>query len=141
MQAQSLQAHQGALNIIAPGAAIPPGAEWQRRAIERYRRRRPDAEAALRVDIAARVARLTGHDVDPSTVVVDEQLQAALATIDGVPFRWDRTHLTVIRPCAHCGLGSFASPPIHDAGDLGYALSDWRPLHPDCQPFEPDDIH
>jgi hypothetical protein len=141
VQAQSLQAHQGTLNIVALGAAIAPGAEWQRRAVERYRRQQPDAAAALRAEIAARVGRLTGRAVDLSMVVVNEQQQAALVTIDAVQFRWDRTHLTVIRPCAHCGLGSFASPPIHDTGDLGYALSDWKPLHPDCQLFEPDDIH
>ena len=139
MQAQSLQAHQGTLTIVAPGARAAPGAEWQRRAVERYRRQQPDAAAALRADIAARVGRLTGRGIDLSMVVVDEQQQVALVTIDGVQFRWDRSQLTVIRPCAHCGLGSFASAPIRDARDLGHALSDWKPLHPDCQPFEPDD--
>lgn len=87
------------------------------------------------------MGRLTGRIIDLSTVVVNEQQQAALVTIDAVQFRWDRTHLTVIRPCAHCGLGSFASPPIRDARDLGYALSGFQSLHPYCQPFEPDDIH
>jgi hypothetical protein len=140
MQTQSL-AHEGTLNIIALGAALAPGAEWQRRAVERYRRQRPDAAAALRAEIAAPVGRLTGRTVDLSTVVVDEQQQAALVTIDGVQFHWDRSQLTLIRPCAHCGLGSFASPPIRGAHDLGYALSGWKPLHRDCQPFEPDDIH
>lgn len=124
MQTQRIQTDQGVLNSVARGAANAPGADWQRRAVERYRRQQPDAAAALRTEIAARVGKLTGRVIDPSAIVVEEQLQAALVSVDGIQFRWDRSYLTVIRPCAYCGLGRFASPPIRDMRDLGYVLSD-----------------
>lgn len=139
MQTQSMLAPTAELNIVVIGGAATSGSEWQRRAIEGYRRQRPGAAASLRNEIAARVGRLIGRSIDVSTVVVDEQHQAALLTVDGVQFRWDRSELTIIRPCAHCGVGRFASPPIRDVRDLGYALSDWTPVDPHCEPFEPDE--
>ena len=41
--------------------------------------------------------------------------------------------LTLVHACADCGSGEFESPPLRDAADVGYALSAWRPAHPNCQ--------
>lgn len=120
-----------------PSGVTPPGA-WQAWAISVYQQ--SDPAATLRAELAAAVHALTGRLVDERSVVVDQEQRAALASVDDVRFQWAEAQLTVIRPCAHCGLGALASPPIQHVQALGYALSDWQPLHDDCRPFDPDEM-
>jgi hypothetical protein len=129
-------------NLMSPARKPDPrsGDSWQERAIAAYRLGQPD-EAALRLKLAAAVYALTGRTVAPDAIFVDLVARAASAPVDGVLFRWADGQLHLLRPCAHCGLGAFASPPLQRAEDLGFALNSWRPLHDDCQPFEADAIY
>jgi hypothetical protein len=111
---------------------------WQDRAVRAYRESRPEADATLRTQLIDAVYSVTGKRLDPQTIVIDQAHQIAFGDLDGVRFRLTPNELAVIRPCAHCGLGAFAGPPIERLADLGYALSDWQPLHAGCRPFEAD---
>jgi hypothetical protein len=115
----------------------PQSTSWQARAIAAHSREQLDA-AALRLKLTTAVDTLTGRAVEAGAIFADPPGQVASAHVDGVLFRWADSQLVVIRPCAHCGLGAFASPPVGRAEELGYALSDWQPLHDDCRPFEAD---
>jgi hypothetical protein len=138
--------HTAELSTPAAGgptsAARTPGPQtsWQAHAIAAYRLSRPD-EAALHQRLAAAVHALTGRTVAPEAIVVDLMGRSASAPVDGMRFRWAGGQLRLLRPCAHCGLGAFASPPLGGAEDLGFALSGWQPLHDDCRPFEADTIY
>jgi hypothetical protein len=114
---------------------------WQDRAVRAYRESGPESDAALRTHLFDAVYACTGKRLTPGTVVVDQQQRLAYGTLDGVRFCLTPNYLTIVRPCAHCGLGAFAGPPITALADLGYALSDWQPLHADCRPFEADELH
>jgi hypothetical protein len=118
----------------------PRSSSWQARAIAAYRLSQPD-EAALRLKLAAAVHALTGRAIAPDAILVDLTGRAASARADGARFRWADGQLHLLRPCAHCGLGAFASPPLRSAAELGFALSDWQPLHDDCLAFEADEIN
>jgi hypothetical protein len=127
-----------------PGAVQRPGftpqqSSWQTRAITAYHHSQPH-EAALRQQLAAAVHALTGRSIDDAAIVVDLPGRTAFARIDGIHFRWANGELSVVRPCAHCGLGAFVSLPVQGAEELGFALSDWQPLHEDCRPFEADEV-
>ena len=117
-----------------------PANSWQARAIAAYQRNQPD-EATLRHELTAALHALTGQAVAGDAIIVDLTGRAATARLDGALFRWADGGLHLIRPCAHCGHGTFSSPPLRDAEELGFVLSAWRPLHEDCRPFEADDIH
>lgn len=113
--------------------------DWRTRVIQAYHRSRPDG-VTLAGELVAALHQLTGRAPDPDTIVVDPAGPAAWGSVDGVRFRWNQGQLVTVRPCAHCGHGSFASQPLLTKQELGYALSVWQPLHTDCQPFIADDV-
>lgn len=111
---------------------------WQDRAIALYQRSRTSEMIRLSTELAARLHLLTGRTIAPDAVYVDPDVHTATVRVDGVVFRLRERDLVVIRPCAHCGIGSFASPPIASPADLGYALGAWQPLCPHCVPEDED---
>lgn len=113
-------------------------ARWKARAAAAYRQLRADTPASLRAGLTDAVRALTGQSLPPAAVIVDGEPPAAHATLGGVHFTWARSRLSLIRPCAHCAQGAFASQPLEGMADLGYALGVWEPLHLDCRPFEGD---
>ncbi|NTU79503.1 MAG: hypothetical protein HGA45_08890 [Chloroflexales bacterium] len=115
----------------------PHRTDWQARAIAAYSREQLDA-AALRLKLTTAVHTLTSRTVETGAIFADPLGQVASARVDGVLFRWADSQLVVIRPCAHCGLGTFTSPAVGRVADLGFALGAWQPLHDDCRPFEAD---
>ena len=130
---------QPTANAARPLSIAPQHTGWQACAIAAHQRNQPD-EAALRRQLAAAAHALTGSSVEDDAMVVDLPGRTAFALVDGVRFRWVHGELFVVRPCAHCGLGAFVSLPIHVAEELGFVLSDWKPLHDDCRPFEADEV-
>ena len=54
-----------------------------------------------------------------------------------VRFRLQHQEVVLLRPCAYCGTGEFASDPLITKGDLGYTLGVWRPLHHGCEGEDP----
>lgn len=125
-----------ALQYTRPAAAAQ-GDDWKTRAIGTYRQRRQRDGAALRSALAQHVRALIGREVAADAMWVDLDQRVALATVDGVRFRWEPAQLVLLRPCALCGTGQFASPPLTSQADVGYALSVWQPRHPECQPDDP----
>jgi hypothetical protein len=117
-------------------AADQPGG-WQDRAITAYLRVERDEAAYLQADLSARVLALTSITLTESSIYVDHACRFAVVALDGVVFRLERKELVVVRPCSYCGWGEFASPPISNLVDLGYALSGWQPRCPDCTPADP----
>lgn len=114
------------------------GAGWRAEVIRAYDQAlgsRPDPAGEL----ATAVRRLTGRALAPDAIIVDAANGAAFGIIDGARLRWSEGRLALIRPCDHCGCGAFASPPLHSAEELGFALSAWQALHRDCQPFVADE--
>jgi hypothetical protein len=95
--------------------------------------------AHLRTELATQVSMLTGCAIPESTITADPAARRATAAMDGVVFQLQGHRLILLRHCAHCGTGLFASPPIESRSDLGYALAAWRPYHPDCVPTDPPD--
>lgn len=116
-------------------APIAAGA-WRTRAIAAFRQAEPDS-AALRAEMAARLRSLTGSTIAPERIHADAATGTAAAVVDGAVFRLVGQDLVLLRPCAHCGVGQFASPTIRDLADLGSALVVWKPLHDDCRPEDP----
>src|SRR5579859_2322348 len=96
-----------------------PRHTWQAEAIETYRLHLIDDESALRQELADRVGSLTGFRVAPSSVAVDRDARVAFVALDGVLFRLQRHEIVLLRPCAYCGTGEFASAPLETQGDLG----------------------
>jgi hypothetical protein len=113
------------------------GGIWQTEAIEHCRRTMIGEAAALRQELVDRVAALTGCLVAPSSVIVDRDTRVAFLTLDGVRFRLQRREVVLLRPCAYCGTGEFASEALTTRSDLGHALSIWQPLHHDCNIEDP----
>lgn len=122
------------LKLDTPAAASP---DWKAQAISTYLQRRQHAGSSLRQALARQVQRLTGRELDGDYIWVDPQGEAAFATVDGIRFRLSAAGLQVLRPCAHCGIGEFASPAIESVADLGHALADWEPHHPACEAEDP----
>src|SRR5215469_11441342 len=110
---------------------------WQREAIEVYRRAKLEEESVMRAELANRVAALTGCRIPPQQVVADRVARVAFLALDGVRFRLWHHDVVLLRPCAHCGTGVFASDPLTTKGDLGHALGVWRPLHHGCEVDNP----
>ncbi|GAB4441274.1 MAG: hypothetical protein OHK0015_38400 [Chloroflexi bacterium OHK40] len=122
-----------ALGLAAPTLSLESLAgpdDW----MDRLSYTRYDDEAALRRELIRRVRSLTGVVPAAEAVWVDGARHAAGVALDGVRFRLERGELVLLRPCAHCGTGLLASPPLRSPEDLGYALLAWQPLHGDCQP-------
>ena len=111
--------------------------DWKAQMITTYQRHRQDEDSALRIALARRLRALIGVEVNLDGIWVDLDERSALVTVDGVRFRWEQSQLVVLRPCALCGGGQFASPPLTSRADVGYALSAWQPHHPHCQPDDP----
>ncbi len=115
-------------------AALPA---WQAAALATYSKEMglggPGAE------LAARVQALTGCEIPDTAIILDASARRATTTLDGVVFRLQGSDLLVLRSCAYCGVGRFASPPIASSANLGHALSDWRPYHVGCAPDDPTD--
>ncbi len=112
---------------------------WREEAIAAARREATTAALTLRADLASRVRALTASPVAPDSVYADSDAGSATVTVDGTTFRLAQGTLVVLRPCAHCGTGQFASPPIASVADLGRALDGWQPSHDDCRPEDPAD--
>ncbi len=110
---------------------------WQARAAAAYRQARPAMSAEMRADMAARLLALTGQAIAPEMIFVEPHTGTAVTVVDGVVFRLAQGALLMVRPCAHCGTGQFVSPAIAGNADLGYALTEWEPLHPCCAPDDP----
>jgi len=111
--------------------------DWQAEAIAVYRQGEHETVAALGADLRRRLLALTGHLLAPNAIYVDGATQTAQAKVDGMLFRLQRQELMLIKDCAWCGQGQYASPSIANRADLGYALSVWEPHCPDCQPEDP----
>lgn len=111
--------------------------DWKTQLITTYQQHLQYEGASLRITLAQRVRALTGHTVDVDAIWVDLEERIALATVDGVRFRWAQSQLVMLRPYALCGSGQFASPPLTCQADVGYALSAWQPRHPQCEPGDP----
>jgi hypothetical protein len=111
--------------------------DWKTQMIATYQQHRQYEGSALRIALAQRVRALTGREVNVDAIWVDLDERIALATVDSVRFRWEQSQLVMLRPCALCGSGQFASPPLTSQADVGYALSAWQPHHPQCQPDDP----
>ena len=112
----------------------------QERAIATYQRTERDRLLNVRMEITFRVRALTGESVAPDAVFVDRESGTATVVVDGVVFRLAQGGLSILRPCANCGTGQFASSAITTVADLHYALAGWKPLHADCQDEDPADI-
>jgi hypothetical protein len=94
-------------------------------------------ESALRKELVDRVGMLTGRRVVSSLVGVDGDARVAFVALDGVRFRLRRHEVVLLRPCAYCGTGEFASDPLIAQEDLGHALGVWQPLHRECEVDDP----
>jgi hypothetical protein len=115
----------------------PDNTSWQRRALAEHAHSTDDRRDALRSDLALRVAALTEQPVAPATIYVDDAARFAIVNVDGAVFRLQDRDLTLLRPCVHCGTGQYASTPLATLADLGYALGEWDPHCPHCEPVDP----
>ena len=122
-------------NEQSPAAEVV--SPWREEAIIAFRRGERTLALALRTDLAARIRAVTGIPVAPDSVYADGQSGIATVTVDGAIFRLAQGELVLLRPCAHCGTGQFASPAIGSVADLGRALDGWQPFHVDCEPEDP----
>ena len=123
----------------APPDTRPSRQSWQRRAVEAYQYVAREETAALPVELAARIASLTGQIVKPDAIYVDHEDRCAVATVEEVTFRLIRRRLHILRRCDACGAGQYESPPINNLADLGYALSTWQPPCQHCHAEEEPD--
>jgi hypothetical protein len=113
--------------------------DWRGEAIASHRRTQREGALTQGAELASQVRRLTGLRVTPDSIYVDHETGRATVAADGSIFRLAVGTLALLRPCAYCGTGQFASPPIEDPADLGFALIAWQPLHDDCRPSDPAD--
>jgi hypothetical protein len=118
-------------------ARLQAARDWKSRAIASYQRALGHEEQIMRAALARRLRALLGVTVPHESIWVDLNARMAGVTLDGVRFRLNHTQLVLLRTCAHCDSGEFASPPLHTAEDVGYALTAWEPHHPACQPEDP----
>ena len=121
--------------------AAPPAGSWHAAAVASYRRSAPAEQAALADALAARVLALTGHCVARDAIYVATEDQVAAAMVDSCWFQLRRGALCLVRACVSCGFGRFASPPIDDLSDLGYAVAIWEPRCADCTVDDEDWSH
>ncbi len=112
-------------------------ATWQTTAIAAYALEVRGGDTHLRSEFAMRVRDLTGCALPDSAIAVNQEARRAIATCAGVVFQYQAGSLVLLRPCVHCGTGRFESLPLVTQTDLGYALSEWRPCHTECEPVDP----
>lgn len=117
------------------GSGLAPRPHWKAVAVAAFSQR-ADA-SALRAGLAQRLHALIDSDIALEHIWVDPATLVAGVTLDGVRFRWEHGQLGIVRPCVHCGVGSFTSPPVHSLADIGHALSAWQPRHGGCEPNDP----
>lgn len=110
---------------------------WQTAARAAYTLDANASDARLRAGLAAGVRALTGCAIPDSAIIVDADARRATVALDGALFQLQRAELVLIRPCAHCGTGQFASAPLSARADLGHALAVWQPYHSGCEPSDP----
>jgi hypothetical protein len=122
-------------STIDPGSRLSPRLHWKAVAAAAFAQQSDGA--ALRAKVAQRLRTLIGRDIDLERIWVDPSTAEAGVTVDGVRFRWEHDQLGVLRPCVHCGVGSFLSRPLHSLADIGDALGAWQPRHPECEPSDP----
>lgn len=113
--------------------------DWQESVQAEYAGTMDASAAHLRRTLARRVLTLAGRTVPDQAIVVDGAAQWAMAVVDGIMFQLRAYGLTIVRPCAYCGTGHFASLPLVGRIDLGHALAGWQPLHAECAPTDPSD--
>ena len=118
---------------------VPRVTGWKEQAVEEYGRSLPGTSVDLRTQFAARLLILTGRQIPPEDIYTDENGRLAATSVDHMMFRLYGRRLVLARSCAYCGIGRFESPKIGDLADLGYALSAWRPLHEDCEDYDPEE--
>lgn len=118
----------------AEDSAVLP---WQQRAVAAYRQSARDSLADLQHALISRVAALTDREIPERSIYVSAEAQLAVVNVEGVVFYLRRHDLTILRPCAECGIGQFESDAIVTLADLGYALSDWQPRCAHCAPADP----
>jgi hypothetical protein len=90
-----------------------------------------------RNELAERLRALTGCAIRDGAIIVDHDARRATVAMDGVIFQLQGRDLVLLRPCAHCGVALFASPPLSSQADLGHALCGWQPYHMWCEPIDP----
>lgn len=112
-------------------------ASWQNRAVAEYARSADERSAALRHELAARVAELTSQPIAPASIYSDDAASLAVVNVGGAVFRLQDRDLTLLRPCVHCGTGQHLSAPLRTLADLGYALGPWQPRCSHCEPVDP----
>ena len=124
-------------SALAPLAEQP--GNWRAAIIAGYTATANGIPHQMRRRLAQRLLALTGRVVVEQAIAVDASRRQAIAKVDGVMFQLCDEELAVVRPCAHCGTGRFASAAITNRMRLGYALAVWEPYHPDCAPSDPPD--
>jgi len=97
------------------------------------------ARLRLQRRLADRLFALTAFVAPTEAIITDAAGQSASTMVDGVQFRLRGDELMIVRPCAHCGTGRFASEPLERPADLDYALAVWAPYHRECEPQDPPD--
>lgn len=123
---------------VQPPVTAQPG-NWRASVIAEYAATADAMPRQLRQRLAQRLLALTGQVVAERAIAVNTSGQRAIAVVDGLMFQLCGNELAVVRPCAHCGTGNFASAPITSRIRLGYALAAWEPYHPECAPADPPD--
>jgi kynureninase len=108
------------------------GQNWRQAAIAAYRQSEQADLAALREELADRIADLTGRPIAPAAIYADRDAQLAILNVEGTVFRLRNHELAIIRRCVHCGVGHFESPAITTLSELGYALDAWEPRCEHC---------
>lgn len=119
----------------AEARARAPSA-WQAAAVAAFALEAGVGSSNLRAELAARLLGLTGCAVSDGAITGDRDARRATATLDGVVFQLWQHDLLLLRPCAYCGTGLFASLPLSSRADLGHALSGWQPYHTECEPVD-----
>jgi hypothetical protein len=120
--------------------ALPPNqaGDWRARTIAIYQQASRE-DNAIRTAFAAQVLALTGGAIAPESIYVDRATGVTTGVVDGVVFQSRHDRLSLLRPCVHCGVRLFESPPLYSPGDVGYALNAWQPLCKHCQAEDPLD--
>jgi hypothetical protein len=109
---------------------------WQVAALTAYALEAGAESVHLHSELAVRVQALTGWTIPDRAITADGAVRRATAVVDGVVFQLRGHDLSLLRPCAHCGTGHFASPALASRADLGYVLSGWQPYHAGCEPAD-----
>lgn len=131
-------AHRSSLRRSTNRLRIPAGENWQQVAVAAYHESAQTELAALRQELAQRVAALTGRHVAPATIYADRDARLAVLNLDGVVFRLRGHELALIRRCVHCNTGHFESPALTSRAELGHALDAWEPRCDHCVRADPE---